>query len=346
MSQQNPKKKKRRDKNQVDGPEPQDTELSVANSRNTTNQKTASEMIEDAMVGLQSGPSGRIVNLLNNDGDVGGHDWSDTFTFKSNKAELTPNRTTQLQIVEEESRKLAKYKERLRMCPLSNHFYLQKHPNPFQRKCYANENRYLLPHPLVIVHSSTQSLQWWRVTALLGAKDGETLDKQSNGREYHYLVDPSGLKKMNRPMDISCEFSLRLLSQSALRRFTLIFYIKYMTETGGVYREKLISEPFELQSNKIFVGAEPQVETVTPWQGSHTSTTEVTIKGSDFSRKVSVHLDGREIPVIRFANTFVVVQIPPQPALQVTTTMQLLLINHFKKQKVPARSTQEFTYIV
>jgi len=346
MSQQSPKKKKRRERNNLETILPQDTELcTVLSTFKRSDGVKKSEMIEDAPTEMQSGPSGRIINLLNGDGDTGRHDWSDTFTFKTSKPPRT-NQTIESQTAEEESRKLAKYKERLKTCPLSNNFYLQKHPNPFQRKCYANENRYLLPHPLIIVHSSSQSLQWWRVTALLAAKDGEALDKYSTGREYHYLVDPSGLKRMNRPMDISCEFSLRLLSQSALRKFTLIFYIKYMTDAGKISREKVVSEPFELQSNKIFVGAEPQVETVTPWQGSHTSTTEVTIKGSDFSRKVSVHLDGKEIPVIRLANTFVVVQVPAQPTLQATTTMQLLLINHFKKQKVAARSTQEFTYIV
>lgn len=258
---------------------------------------------------------------------------------------------------------ILEYREKLRMCPLSEAFFLQKQPNPLQRKCYANENRWvesvddLQRCSDVVQVSITASFDHNEYSKISTVVDGKSLfrsqiyflsnyfqiylqlfgiyyDGESDRYSWERRRDVGEVSWTKRislfswpfrakeneqasrqllrvlpegddvtwrhicTYDITHEISWRwcqnntchidtrqLLSQSVLRKFTLIFYIKYMLESGVVKREKIISEPFELQSNKIFVGAEPQVETITPWQANCNNYTEVTIKGSDFSRK-------------------------------------------------------------
>ncbi|PRP75705.1 hypothetical protein PROFUN_15619 [Planoprotostelium fungivorum] len=313
--------------------------------------------------------SSSIEGILNQDISPIAHDWSSQFTFTTNSgregtAEIQTQgrvKTTTGLSEDAERIKFTKMRERLNNIGIATSFHLQKQPNQFQRKCYANENRYLLPHPLVILCNS-DSVQWWSVQALLGDGKWELLEHYADDTRstHHYLVEWSGLKKMNRSIDSMCEFSLRvslqpsqgmidrmqLLSNSSNRIFTLIFYVKYKLVGGDIVRQKILSEPFELQSNKLFVGAEPQLESLSPWRGYHRESTEVTIKGRDFARKVTAELDGSPVEVLRVASTFVILRIPPMPTLHTTTTMHLRIINHFTKRQVTSRETLQYTFVV
>ncbi len=122
-------------------------------------------------------------------------------------------------------------------------FKLLEQPHEKQRKSYKNENRYLLPNPLVItfVRSNAEKVQG-TASVRLAHENGSILDESKTE-----ILE--GIRTKNLDSDKKCQFSLKILSTSEGSKFSLCFDIKYSIGTQ-YYEETVYSRPFKVTSNK------------------------------------------------------------------------------------------------
>mmetsp|Transcript_3022 Transcript_3022/g.4095 ORF Transcript_3022/g.4095 Transcript_3022/m.4095 type:complete len:296 (-) Transcript_3022:91-978(-) len=132
-------------------------------------------------------------------------------------------------------------------------FKLFEHPEEHQRKAYKNENRYILPNPLVIMQVKPEGvdmdcmpvLKDCEVSVRLVYLNGEELesDKQTilEGTKHRPMVGSENEKK--------AEFSLKLLATSGKSKFRLCFTVTYICDNLK-YKEIIFSNSFKVISNK------------------------------------------------------------------------------------------------
>jgi hypothetical protein len=177
-------------------------------------------------------------------------------------------------------------------------FELISQPNRKQRKSYQNENRYILPNPIVVKPLANRNV----IDCLRGTAEVSLV--YENGIQ---LPQGSLEGELLRPLDgrdKEAIFQLKLLVITP-KRLRLSFRIRYFLNCPAPnsnassnacppfeeYQETLLSQPFEVHSNstrnrKAFLVPYPTVHKITPTGGFQGS--EVWIKGVNFHSSCGV----------------------------------------------------------
>ena len=172
----------------------------------------------------------------------------------------------------------------------TNRFQIHQEPNEIQRKSYKNENRCLLPNPLVICLKDRNGENRGRLPRIVEGNvsvklvSSEGTDLPGNLDQQLQCNDGA----LVRPLDehLSAAFSLKLLCTSEGNHFRLLFYITYTTEDSIKYEERLLSLPFIVYSNRkknILKENAPLVIDLKPISGPSNADTEIWIKGKGFT---------------------------------------------------------------
>eukprot|EP01117_Protostelium_nocturnum_P009428 TRINITY_DN3364_c0_g1_i2.p1 TRINITY_DN3364_c0_g1~~TRINITY_DN3364_c0_g1_i2.p1 ORF type:complete len:631 (-),score=169.78 TRINITY_DN3364_c0_g1_i2:111-2003(-) len=225
---------------------------------------------------------------------------------------------------------------------------LKEQPNFLQRKCYANENRYLLPNPMVIALKDGTpklgglSVKEGYVTVSLVDNQGRNIHDPNIAR----LESTTGtLVKKFDPSDGTASFSLKLHCFNNQNRFRLMFECEFQLEDGLPQREIILSDPFQVHSNKSIASRCPKVWDILPKEGPSNKGCEVWIKGKDFHLKgVVVTFDGKEAEIIEVTPTLVSVKSPARPDLNDNKTVEVKIWNQFSNKLVHSQEVLSFTY--
>jgi len=230
-------------------------------------------------------------------------------------------------------------------CTHEPRFTMRDQPKPKQRKSYKNENRYLLPNPTQVVMTGERSNI---ITATCSVKlldgGGNRLARQSS----HYLENTEGTLSIGLdPNHSTFDFSLKVRQNSGPEKFRLCFVVDYVTSDKERHRERLISSPFLVQSNKSFFSKDPKVTALHPSAGLCTRPTEVWIRGRDFNEKgVCVEVGDSRAEVVEVQPSLIVAIVPALEQLDKDTTVKVHVSNVFKQKTVPSEQECEFTYVV
>jgi len=234
-------------------------------------------------------------------------------------------------------------------CTHEARFAMREQPKPKQRKSYKNENRYLLPNPTqVVLTEAAKGQGTWVTKAMCTVKLLDGLGNRLARQTGYYLEDVEG--SLTKEMDLAhgaFDFSLKVRQNSGPEKFRLCFSINYGTSDGQSHKEKLISSPFLVQSNKSFFSKDPKVRAIHPSVGINLRPNELWIKGRDFNEKgVCVKIDGVEALVTEIQPNFIVVMTPPRVDLNATRTVSVSVANVFKQKVVASEQELEYTYVV
>lgn len=129
-------------------------------------------------------------------------------------------------------------------------FKLLEEPEDVQRKAYKNENRYVLPNPLVVVQEGEphKPIKDSVVSVKLVQSNGEAIEEPKQS----VLLD--GIKKkamttQGNEANKRAEFALKILETSGKNKFRLMFTVTY-TMDNILYEEQILTIPFQVISTK------------------------------------------------------------------------------------------------
>lgn len=130
-------------------------------------------------------------------------------------------------------------------------FHLLEQPNETQRKSYKNENRCILPNPLIICqrHPSTDQpmIVGGNVTVKLVDKDGNAFSNPAKANALE-SIDSGLTHSLNA--DHATYFSLKVMHTSDGQPFRLLFTVSYRVKGIGNVEERILTRPFAVYSNK------------------------------------------------------------------------------------------------
>eukprot|EP01116_Phalansterium_solitarium_P018607 TRINITY_DN4997_c0_g1_i2.p1 TRINITY_DN4997_c0_g1~~TRINITY_DN4997_c0_g1_i2.p1 ORF type:complete len:666 (-),score=185.27 TRINITY_DN4997_c0_g1_i2:315-2312(-) len=229
-------------------------------------------------------------------------------------------------------------------------FILLQQPSAKQRKCYAPENRYLLPHPLTICPNKRffdpphpYILSGMVSVRLVFADNGEA--PESRGC---VLVSADG--KLSRMLDISlsASFSLKVVGSPEGHVFQLEFVVVYTTlgHESTPFEERVVSRAFSIYSNRRGTKERPLLDRLKPMVALCNEEAEVWIKGKGFAEKVSVLFDSRAAKIVERLDNLIIVKSPARPDLMAETTVEVQVMNSRKDDtQMGATGKLMFTYV-
>jgi len=225
-------------------------------------------------------------------------------------------------------------------------FFLAEQPYKSQRKSYKNENRYLLPHPLIIQareespEDRLHKIRDGKVCVSLLDTDGKKLPD--------LLMSPDGsLTQQLEVATLTAVFSLKVLDTSDATMFKLLFVVSYNIENGGQVEEKIISQPFEVLSNrKKNIKGKPSVIDMRPSDGLTTEETEVWIKGRGFSDIVVVLFGDKTAKVTETSDNLLTVFAPSRIDMVSNTSVPVTISNKGQQDLLQAEKQLSFTYFM
>jgi len=219
-------------------------------------------------------------------------------------------------------------------------FQLMVEPKEIQRKSYMNENRYLLPNPLVVQikeeHAEYLQNTIPSVSVTLVNLEG---------------VELTGLKKAElhgvlaqKMVGTRAQFMLKILDTAEGTKFRLRFTIDY--ELNGIKNQGIIlSRPFMVYSNKRkTVKSHPIITAIKSTQGSFSRETEVWIKGTNFFKNMMVSFGDLPGKVLEVEDGLITVIAPARPDLNTTTTVSVKVFNRYPKSTISSQDDFTFVY--
>jgi len=229
-------------------------------------------------------------------------------------------------------------------------FKLREQPHETQRKSYKNENRCILPNPLIITtrdpHSDLARVIVGQVSVRLVSGDGKELP---TGKQ-ESLSSSDGL---SHPLDEkgSASFSLKITDTSEGNTFRLLFVVSYTMDGIGQCEERILSNPFGVFSNRKKnpksrnSSDKPIVLDIKGTHGPTTHETEVWIKGKGFSSKVSVQFGDKSGNILEVAENLITVLAPARPDIAQETKVQVLVFNKVLSELHCCEKKLYFTYL-
>eukprot|EP01117_Protostelium_nocturnum_P015882 TRINITY_DN6194_c0_g1_i1.p1 TRINITY_DN6194_c0_g1~~TRINITY_DN6194_c0_g1_i1.p1 ORF type:complete len:688 (+),score=264.55 TRINITY_DN6194_c0_g1_i1:568-2631(+) len=238
--------------------------------------------------------------------------------------------------------------------PLATRFKMKRQPHNHQRRCYEDENRYVMPNPLIVMEENetevlpNQKILDGFVTAMLADDDGNLLSDSLP--ESERLFSPDGLSHKISSNNTRAAFNVKLFAPAGRRsRFRIVFLVNYQTADGNSYWEKVISDVIQIQCNKIFAGQDPTASSLMPTRGSPLEETEVWIRGHDFwSKGMKITFDGIDAKVLDISENLVSVIAPRRPDLlhKGDLTVEVSFTNLFTRKQAKSPRTINYTYSV
>jgi len=236
-------------------------------------------------------------------------------------------------------------------CDHGPRFMLKAEIKPKQRKSYKNENRYLLPNPTQIVLTEEGKNDRRGVTVVKATckvkiydGNGKKLSRQVN----YYLENTEGglVVDMEGPA-LTFDYFLKVRQNSGPDKFSLHFVIRYTTTDGHTHKEKIVSTPFLVQSNKSFFSKDPKLSAIQPPAGLSCRSNEVWIKGRDFNEKgVKVTVDSVEATIVEVQPNLIVLLMPERNDLTQDHRATVSVYNVFKHKRVPSEQELDYVYVV
>lgn len=235
----------------------------------------------------------------------------------------------------------------------SVNFKLFEHPEEHQRKAYKNENRYILPNPLVIMQVKPEGvdmdcmpvLKDCEVSVRLVYLNGEELenDKQGilEGTKHKPMVGSENEKK--------AEFSLKIQATSGKSKFRLCFTATYTCE-GIKYKEIIFSNSFKVISNKKkttgTTTVNPLLIDLIPRSGYATEETELWVRGCYFQDKQTtvVKIGDKQAKIIEIEDNLIVCQVPPRSDIQCETEVVVTVTNTAPQTGQNFESTKKLNF--
>ncbi|KAH3761020.1 hypothetical protein Pelo_7181 [Pelomyxa schiedti] len=159
-------------------------------------------------------------------------------------------------------------------------FRIIQEPYDIQRKSYKNENRYILPNPIIVAWAgSTEDTVTGTVEVYLATETGEEMSP-----EWQEILDtPAKCKPLDE--DKRASFALRMLATSGDLKFRLLFKVKYNLGAGDL-TERLVSTCYRVESNRKKCPLErPKVWQLDPAEGYASQDVPVCIWGSKLGDK-------------------------------------------------------------
>jgi len=230
-------------------------------------------------------------------------------------------------------------------------FKLLEEPEDVQRKAYKNENRYVLPNPLVVVQEGEphKPIKDSVVSVKLVQSNGEAIEEPKQS----VLLD--GIKKkamttQGNEANKRAEFALKILETSGKNKFRLMFTVTY-TMDNILYEEQILTIPFQVISTKKKNAlSKPKLKGILPRSAPSCEETEVWIRGSGFSDKadnVIVKFGDREAKIIEIEEHLIVCLTPQRPDLSFDSTVPVIVANvHSAKGQLLCEKPLFFRYSV
>lgn len=229
-------------------------------------------------------------------------------------------------------------------------FKLREQPHETQRKSYKNENRCILPNPLMIItrdpHSDIARVIIGNVTVRLVGGDGKELP---TGKQ-ESLSSSEGLSHTLDEKS-TASFSLKITDTSEGSTFRLLFIVSYTMDGIGQCEERILSNPFGVFSNRKKnpkikpSGDRPIVIDIKGASGPTTHETEVWIKGKGFSPRVTVNFGDKAGNIVDVADNLITVLAPPRPDLLQETKVPVLVFNKVITELHCSEKKIYFTYL-
>jgi len=219
----------------------------------------------------------------------------------------------------------------------SNRLALKQQPNFLQRKCYLNENRYLLPNPMIIGDKEsmkfTQRITEGRVVVHLCDNNGHRIMDTSSAQ----LESTTGSLVKRMDLNDNTSFSLKLHCSSNMNRFRLRFDCSYRLSDQNVHKETIMSDIFQVHSNKSLASKSPKVTDLLPKSGINNLVHDVWIRGKDFNLKgVKVSFDEVEAEVVEITPLLLCVRAPARPDINEDRVVTVKVCNQFSNKLVNA----------
>ncbi|KAH3756089.1 hypothetical protein Pelo_12144 [Pelomyxa schiedti] len=225
-------------------------------------------------------------------------------------------------------------------------FKIAQEPQETQRKSYKNENRYILPNPLVIAWTGQpQSNVEGTVTVSLAGETGEELSQELQD----ILDGPSKTKTLDD--DHKALFPLKMLATSAEARYRLIFRVRYQLDSSGEwFDEELITKSFRVESNrKKNAYDRPKVFKMKPSEGYCGSEVDVWIWGAKFNTdkaNMRVMFGNEYANIHESGGTILGCTAPPRPGLGHDVTVRVNVANVHPVQGIMwAQDYMAYTYL-
>ncbi|PRP82850.1 hypothetical protein PROFUN_04713 [Planoprotostelium fungivorum] len=227
-------------------------------------------------------------------------------------------------------------------------FRILQQPADKQRKSYKNENRYLLPNPMVICPIQTIPPFVNGIVAVKLIYENQHVPDPPIQQN---LLHGNLIRELDVNEKRAC-FVLKCLGTSDGQRFKLNFKVLY-TKVGDqdniLYEEQLDSQPFVVTSNKKKQPInKPIIQDLKPAFGSNDTETEVWIKGSQFTDKagMTVKFGGYEARVIDAEDNLITCLAPSRLDLQHETKVSVEVSNYHPNEGVIAGDKNlEFVYL-
>jgi len=234
----------------------------------------------------------------------------------------------------------------------NNRFVLLEQPNVRQRKSYKNENRYLLPNPLVVALRDDLTEKNFRISDGIASvrlvnADGDDLPSGKT----NLLETADGGLCQNLDSSAAAHFSLKILETSDGAMFRLLITVQYNLESSPgappvPTEEKILSRPFQVFSNRKKNNKErPVVIDIKPSEAPCNAETEVWIKGKGFGDRVLVLFGDKPGRIIETAENLLTVLAPARFELSTDSTVVVAVSNKYPHDLLTAEKQLNFTYI-
>jgi len=146
---------------------------------------------------------------------------------------------------------------------------------------------------------------------------------------------------------LTFDYFLKVRQNSGPDKFSLHFVIRYTTTDGHTHKEKIVSTPFLVQSNKSFFSKDPKLSAIQPPAGLSCRSNEVWIKGRDFNEKgVKVTVDSVEATIVEVQPNLIVLLMPERNDLTRDHRATVSVYNVFKHKRVPSEQELDYVYVV
>jgi len=230
-------------------------------------------------------------------------------------------------------------------------FYLVEQPEESQRKAYKNENRYLLPNPLVIAQvKSTKFTESFPiencdVSVRLVHQNGEELESSKQCK----MLEGQKVKRMTAStptgVDRRAEFSLKVKETSGRSKFRLLF-TAHFTVNNIPCEQQILSNPFKVISNKKkAIYGRPKLTDLIPKRGFSNEETEVWIRGNFFCDRtmMNVKFGDKEASIIETEENLITCIAPIRTDL-LSDTVVTVTVSSLHSTKGPLQCTKSIHF--
>jgi len=204
----------------------------------------------------------------------------------------------------------------------STRFYIVHQPNERQRKSYKNEQRFILPSPLMVAlreqsDGMSEPLIEGVVEVKLTDENGDIIEDQS-------VLEGCKVKRLGA-LECKASFQLKIVDVYEGTKFRLQFLLEYRSN-GVLQFERLLSDTFRVISNKRRTLVEyPHCYDINPKSGPINVENEVWIKGAGFidRSEMKVTFGDREAQVIESDENLLICRVPALSQCQIKKENQL-----------------------